>query len=410
VLKSLHVENFKNLADVEAEFGSINAIIGPNGCGKSSLLQAIDFLRAFFYPSIEDYLREKGYDYSDLPNLRRAGKAIRWKLRAQLGPDSKGQCAGEYEYEVTARRWRYLGVGEEKLSYTSQAGEKVLLFDRAGRKIKGFGDDAVPHHDLALVNVPRSLMADIDPKLKARYPQMWRFHEWITSFRSFLIWDPKVLRRADRGKHEELGQSGEHLAPVLANLRRADPEKFAKVVARIKRLFPTVTDIAIRGPRTWGWQEISLIEGDGRNVSFNSQQMSDGVLRLLAICTFLYADKVPQVLMFEEPENGIHPQLIGEVIQILRELTLRKPPSECQVLFTTHSPYVLDELYDHPDQVYVMERGRPQQGASLYRLSDRQDVDLVKALFKHSLGEAWFSGLIGGTAKGTGQWARPRSA
>jgi predicted ATPase len=100
----------------------------------------------------------------------------------------------------------------------------------------------------------------------------------------------------------------------------------------------------------------------------------------------------------EEPENGMHPQLVSEVVQMLREITQRKTPNGCQVFLTTHSPYVLDEFLHHPEQVYVMERGKPLEGASLIRLSDREDVKLVQATFDKSLGEAWFSGLIGGAS------------
>jgi predicted ATPase len=131
---------------------------------------------------------------------------------------------------------------------------------------------------------------------------------------------------------------------------------------------------------------------------FNSQQMSDGVLRLLAITTFLYLDRIPSLLTLEEPENGVHPQLVREVVQILRELTQRKPPNQCQVFFTTHSPYVLDEFFDHPDEVYCMDRPRPLAGASITRLSDNRQINVVRDAFAHSLGEAWTSGLLGATA------------
>lgn len=399
MIKFFHIRNFKNLADVQEEFGSLNAIIGPNGCGKSSLLQAIDFLRAFFYPSIEDYLKDKDSEYSDLPNLRQTGRRISWHLRACLGPDAQGEAQGEYDYEVSARRWRYLGVGVERLVYTPPGGQPKVLLDRSGRKLKVFGEVATKE-DLALPSMPRSLMADIPGKARGKFREIIRFRDWVTSIRSFLIWDPKILRRPDRGKHYELGESGEHLAPVLANLRREAPDHFGRIVKRIRRLFPTVSDITIKGARGWGWQEINLVEADGTSVRFNSQQMSDGVLRLLAICALLYSKQVPAVLTLEEPENGIHPQLIAEVIQALRELTLRKPPHQCQVFFTTHSPYVVDQFLDHPEEVYVMERGRPKEGANIFRLSERKDIGLVKAEFSHSLGEAWFSGLLGGTAGG----------
>ncbi len=399
MIKWLQVENFKNLQNIEAEFGRLNVIIGPNGCGKSSLLQAIDFLRAFFFPSIEDYLTERGFEYDDIPNLRQTNKKIRWQLRAELPPDSYGRCGGLYEYTVSARRWRYLGVGEEKLVYSKHGGNGQTLIERKGRKLVVFGSERQTSN-ISLFGMPRSYMADMDPRQRRSFPEMFHFRDWVSSFRSFLIWDPKVLRVRDRGKHTELGTSGEHLASVLANLRKNNPDKFNKLVDRVKKLFPTVSDITIRGGRGWGWQEILLHEKNGRDIKFNSKQMSDGVLRLLAVSSFLYTEKVPHVLTFEEPENGVHPQLISETVHILRELTLRKPPHKCQVFFTTHSPYVLDEFFKNPDQVYVMERGKPQQGARIHRLSSRSDIDLLKETYDRSLGEAWFEGVIGGTASG----------
>ena len=399
MIRWLRVENFKNLVDVEAEFGPFNVMIGPNGCGKSSLLQAIDFLKAFFCSSVDVYLNEKGYSYSDLPNLKRSTKRIWWRLKAHLPPDGKGACGGEYEYTVSARKWRYLGVGEERLSYTPDSGETRVLIDRQGRKVMAFGQLA--HEDMTIAaSMPSSLMANLHPAFRQRLPEMFHFRDWIMSFRSYLIWDPKILRQRDRGKHTELGTSGEHLAPVLANLRRSQPQAYRRLLARLKQLFPILGDLSVKGDRGWGWKGVAMREQGGVGVEFNSQQMSDGLLRLLAVCTFLYAEPLPGVLMFEEPENGIHPQLIGETIQILREIALRKPHG-CQIFMTTHSPYVLDEFFDTPEQVYVMERRGPIQGVAIHRLSDRRDVDVVQTLYNHSLGEAWYSGLIGGTAQGS---------
>ena len=123
MLTGFSVRNFKNLVAIPAEegklipFGSINVLIGPNGCGKSSLLQSIDFLRAFFESSVELYLKERGWVYSDLPNLRRTSKAMRWDLSAELGPDESGACAGKYRYRVTLQPRRHLGIGMEELHY-----------------------------------------------------------------------------------------------------------------------------------------------------------------------------------------------------------------------------------------------------------------------------------------------------
>ena len=128
--------------------------------------------------------------------------------------------------------------------------------------------------------------------------------------------------------------------------------------------------------------------------------MSDGILRLLAITSMLYLDRIPSVLTLEEPENGVHPQLVRDVVQILRELTQRRPPNRCQVFLTTHSPYVLDEFFDHPHEVYCIDRAVPGRGARILRLSENKQVDVAREAFAQSLGEAWTTGLIGAAARG----------
>jgi predicted ATPase len=231
-----------------------------------------------------------------------------------------------------------------------------------------------------------------------RYPEMLHFRGWVENFRSYLIWDPKILRNADRGKHPELGPSGEHLASLVGRLKDDRPEVFRRYVSRLKRLFPSISDINVSG-RGWGWREIRLQEGNGeRAASYNSRQISDGVLRLMAITSLLYLDRIPSLVTLEEPENGVHPQLVREVVQMLREITQRKPPNRCQVIFTTHSPYVLDEFLDHPEEVYCLDRPHPLAGATVQRLVDANQLKVARDAFEHSLGEAWTTGLIGATA------------
>ncbi len=405
MIKHLGISNFKNLralpkfGQAHLNFADINVFIGPNGSGKSSFLQAIDFLRAFFLSSVEVYLQERGWDYRDLPNLRDARKTIQWELVADLAADSNGRSAGTYYYTITLSPRKYLGIGKERLEYQSESSPRELLLERKGRLVKLLNRKNNLEQRFEEVGLPASLMSRLDHRRdQERFPELLHFRNWIERFRSFLLWDPKVLRLPDRGKHDMIGSSGEHLAPLLARLKRERPDSHDKLMKRVRSLFPTVSEISVHGEKNWGWQNLRLHETNGENVTFNSQQMSDGVLRLLALTSLLYLDRMPSVITLEEPENGVHPQLLREVVQILRELTLRKPPNQCQVFFTTHSPYVLDEFYDHPEQVFCVERGRPLEGASITPLSERSQLKNVQKAFDHSLGEAWATGLLGATA------------
>lgn len=401
------IRNFKALANVPEQgeellrLGALNVFVGPNGCGKSSMLQAIDFLRAFFRSSVEVYLREKGWDYHDLPNLRQSSRTIRWDLSAKLGPDQNGLGPGEYRYRVSLQPRRYLGIGEESLEFRPPAGEFQVLLHRKGRRYRLLDRASGNVRTFEEIGLPASVMSRLDASGDRRhYPELLRFRAWVEGFRSYLIWDPKVLRNPDRGAHAEIGPSGEHLAAVVGRLKDRNRPAFDRLVRRLKGLFPTLTDISVTG-RGWGWRTVKLHEGRGNSteVTFNSQQMGDGVLRLLAVTSLLYADQGPSVLTFEEPENGVHPQLLREVVQILRELTLRRPPNACQVFFSTHSPYVLDEFLDRPEEVYCMERRTPGAGAKVTRLSENRQLEIAREHFSQSLGEAWFSGLIGATAR-----------
>ena len=408
MIKWMRVQNFKNLADVQAEFSPLNVIIGPNGCGKTSLLQSIDFLRAFFYPSIELYLDEKGFDYNDLPNLQTSSKSMQWELDVELPSDKDGFGAGRYHYEVSIRKSKYLGLDREILIYTSLEGEEKPLIEMSKRKPTSLtlpdsegGRTQIVYSDIN-IRMPRSYMADIPDKQKERHPEIFNFVNWIKNIRYFMI-NPNNLRWKSRGPSEEIGQYGEFLASFLHSMKRKAPGKYEQLIKKMKRIFPSVSGIDVKGSGGMGWNEIQQLEKANRNINIKSEHMSDGVLRMLAMCTFLYSDDAPSIINIEEIENGIHPQLIREVIRMLSDLTAKKAHAP-QIFITTHNPYVLDEFIDKPQQVYVMERGLPQTGAQLFRLSENKHIDVVKATYKNSLGEAWFSGLIGGTAKGSIPW------
>lgn len=401
------LRNFKNLAEVpEAgttpsgllDFSPLNVLIGPNGCGKSSMLQSIDFLRAFFMSSVDMYLQQRQWDYKDLLNLRNSSKKIQWELKARLPSDSSGAGAGDYHYRVELQPRKHLGIGQESLVFTAAEDTvPIRLVQRQGRKVTLYNSKSRSFADYEALALPASVLSTIDDAKKTerdKFPEMIHFRSWVENFRTFLIWDPKILRSPSRGNHDIVGESGENLASVLGALKERNPASFAKLANRVERLFPTITDIEIEGTK-FGWRRILLKE---KNVAFNSMQASDGVLRLLAIASLLYAENPPSVVLMEEPENGVHPQLVKEVIDILVELTLRKPPRTTQVFFTTHSPYVLDHFLDHPERVYTFDRTRPQAGAQVRRLSSGTQVDSVRKSFQ-SLGEAWFNGTIGATAK-----------
>ncbi len=113
-----------------------------------------------------------------------------------------------------------------------------------------------------------------------------------------------------------------------------------------------------------------------------ASQVSDGLLIVLAYLTLLYLPEPPRVLLIEEPENGIHPGRLKEIIRILKQLVSEQ--SHTQVLMTTHSPYVLHEFT--PEEVTVCVRESNGE-VKTRRLSESKAVQEQMDFF--SLGEIW---------------------
>jgi predicted ATPase len=397
MLKQFRVQNFKNLVDVHFEPQLLNAVIGPNNSGKTSLLQSIDFMRAFFMSSYEVYLEEKGWSLDELPNLRQTNKEMRWDIVADFGYGSS-HAGGKYEYSINLSSDKYLGIGDEKLIYTAPGKRSEVLLKREDKKVEVL-NRKTGKRERTSYRVPASIISTFDPaEDQDTYPELLFFRSWVERFRYFSL-QPGAIRKHVRGGKKDVSSSGENLAAALALLKNNEPEKFESLMRRIRRLFPSISDITVTKTLPRGEYSISLHEAkSSSDVIFSSSQMSEGILRLLALTSFLYFESSASILLFEEPEVSLHPQLVREVVHILRELTLRKSPNTSQVVFTTHSPYILDEFYDHPEEVFIIERSNPQEGARLIPLENVKQLSEVKNVFPESLGEAWFSGLLGGKA------------
>ena len=140
---------------------------------------------------------------------------------------------------------------------------------------------------------------------------------------------------------------------------------------------------------------LGLVLGDGEG-TVSAENLSQGSLYLLAILALAFDPNPPSVLCIEEIDRGVHPRVLREVRDAFYRLSypqsfgLKRAP--VQVIATTHSPYLLDLFRDHPEEVVIAQKhGR----ASVFeRLSDR--ADLAELLQEGSLGDMWYSGILGG--------------
>lgn len=120
---------------------------------------------------------------------------------------------------------------------------------------------------------------------------------------------------------------------------------------------------------------------------------------MLAVFSLKYLPNPPKIITLEEPENGVHPHLITRVISHLKELADRKEPNKIQVFLTSHSPYVLNEFADRPEAVHVFEKGTNDPVPHVVSLRERKQVIKAAEGLSRSLGDLWYSNLLGGGAR-----------
>ncbi|MGE0434078.1 MAG: AAA family ATPase [Planctomycetota bacterium] len=177
------------------------------------------------------------------------------------------------------------------------------------------------------------------------------------------------------------------MVPSLADylLRTSRKALFEQFEQKLRELIPGMESIDIRTPEPQ-LRRFDLIAD--RGVHIPGHDLSVGVRALIFYASLAYHPVEPAIITIEEPENGLHPKRLGDVMKLLRRLT---QPSErrkgSQVILTTHSPYLLDHVDLDTDAVLVCQR-QP-DGERTIEAADK--TRLERFLPEFMLGEVWFN-------------------
>ena len=182
-----------------------------------------------------------------------------------------------------------------------------------------------------------------------------------------------------------IGSAGERIAALLDYLLRRDRRRFTLVENQLRELIPGLVSIDIGTPSPQ-LRDIELVIENG--IRIRAGLTSVGLRIMLFFVVLAYHPHPPHTILLEEPENGVHPKRLADVIRLLRDLTKGKYGGHAaQVILTTHSPYLLDSVRIEEDQVLVFHRN--DDGSR-----DAKPVDaerLKDFLGEFMLGEIWYN-------------------
>ncbi len=365
------------------ELHRLNVLIGPNGSGKSNLLEAIALLRTSpnregFRPVIARGGGIGEWTWKGRPDEPASVEAIvartnGWTLRHSLAL-RKDQQLFRLEDERIDKSQPAKGKNKPRLFYHYGHARPVITSASGGRRL-------LNRHEVA--SDASILSQRQDPESFPEITRLATFYDHIRLYREWAFGRNTVFREPQKSdlRTDRLEEDFSNLGMFLNRLRR-QPRTKAALLAGLADLYEGLTDfdVSIEG----GTVQVFFTEGD---FSIPATRLSDGTIRYLCLLAILCDPQPPPLIGIEEPELGLHPDILPKVADLLISASERT-----QLIVTTHSEILVDALTERPGAVVVCEK---YEGQTTMR---RPDPEALAAwLEKYRLGQLWVSGQLGGT-------------
>ena len=393
----------------------LTAVIGKNGVGKKSLLDAFGFLVDCLKLGVEEacdargrggfqricslgidrpiefevYYREKrrerpityelaiDKDHSGRPYVvrerlrqRRMGQSRGWPFSFLIMNEGRGVA------------WKGDSPGERE-DEAPQSDLEESLIERIIRKARE--EESAETEVIELQDKRKLSIATLGAlKQHPRISDFCRFIEgWYLSY-----FTPDAARRLSlTGPQKHLNFHGDNLGNVVQYMEREHAYNFKGILNKIAERVPGVEQIATE------------LSPDGRLLlrfndrafddPFYAQQMSDGTLKLFAYLLMLEDPQPPPFICIKEPENGLYHKLLEVLAGELRDHATRSKHAS-QIFITTHQPYFIDFL--NPDETWVLDK----QDDGFSTISRASNDPIVTAMVEQGLplGSLWYSDYL----------------
>ena len=353
-IRRLKIENFKSIDSLEVKgLAPFSVFAGANGSGKSNFFDALDFVSLFVRGGLEIALREHG-GFANIHSKRREGE------------DSK-TFSFEVECDLLEQQEIYhLSIDD----VDNEPGVRELHKLSEEPTIEGGG-----------VRITDGIYSTLS--------LYYRNHPFTRLLRNLNVYriDPMGAKEPDKSDFDptQLGSKGNNLASVLQRLE-SNQEIREEIQDWMEMIVPGIENIQTAEQRLDGRTALRFKE-EGFEKPFPAHLVSDGTM--YALCLLVAVLDAPSgcgMTLIEEPERGLHPKAIYELIDLIRQRASPENP----IWLTTHSESVVRVL--NLRELVLVDKV---DGRTRMKQADAGNI-FQEDLAPLNLDEAWLSNLLAG--------------
>ena len=385
-LKSVRVCNFKAIKDSKTvKLGAFTVFIGNNGSGKSCLLDAMEAYSEIVAYGVDGaFQRHGGFEYavnkavlSDeekekmMPEEKTKKSNVKAMYRNMLEAGFPGfHYPMQFHFRAKGKAkplWNLAVSLNAEQNKVAIVGEEIVHYDHDGYWCRGFRSGISMYnrytpqqYAFTRLSMARTMISACHEASNAKHPSMgtdlFNFVDgWV-----FLALYPEQMgnkRIQERGSRRiKLKRNGENIAQYLLDMRKRDQNAFDGVLEALQYVLPYIKDI--QPCITHELERCVYLQAREQEYELPGWLLSTGSLRILALLALLRSPHPPTLIAIDEIENGIDARTIHLLLEEIRAATRS---GRTQVIATTHSPYLLDQL--GLEDIVLVERingGEPQ--------------------------------------------------
>ena len=385
MITKIEISGFKTFDKFAMEFAPLTIIAGANASGKSNLFDAMQLLGRLVDMDLKTAFSEQRGNASELFTQYESGESndeMHFAVELLLDKTIKDKFGGTANLKYTRLRYEIIikqiinSRGVQDLIVVSESlnpirheedswisvyiqrkvvekwRPKVLSGRRGVAYIDTINDRVNLRQDgkggikkeFSLDNINQAIISVVN---SVDFPHALAAKEEIKNWR-FLQLNPEDLRQPSSYLSKDfISHTGKNLAAALHRIKVNEPNSLMQLTRRLNSILPNITTVDVVDDKAGQQFVIQVKALDGR--VFTSRVLSEGTLRLLALCVFMFDADYKGLLCFEEPENGIHPARMKLTAELLMDLVTHFEKSDKdelrQVIVNTHSPVLVADAF-----------------------------------------------------------------